>query len=476
MTIREPPPAVDRKARLQVPPQPLPKQDPAERVRNWREVSLPLSPEIAMVEAYRCIQCPAAPCVRACPVHNDIPGALWRLEQGDFLGAAAVFRETSNMPDVCGRICPQERLCEGHCVVGKNNLPVAIGRLEAFAVDQHRAAGDPSPPRPAAPTGRRVAVVGAGPAGLAAAEDLRLRGHAVTILDAWPRPGGLLLYGIPSFKLEKGLVHALIARLEGLGVDFRPGVRVGDAAALNELRTAFDAVLLAHGATISARLDLPGEDLPGVYQATEFLVRANLDESLLPAGMTPLRHAGRRVVVIGGGDTSIDCVRTAVRLGAEEVTLVYRRGEAEMRCREEERHYAQEEGVSFQFQTVPLMFLAGPDGRLSGLRCVRTVLGEPDESGRQSFLPVRGSNFVLEADSAVVAIGYRVEADFLSDCGVAVDSAGRIAVDAETMATSVPGVYSAGDSVNGADLVVTAVAGGRRAAAAIDRALARVAA
>ncbi len=462
---------VDRKIRLKLSPRTLPKQPPADRIHNWGETSLPLDLETARFEASRCIQCPAAPCTQACPVHNDIAGALWLLENGDVAGAADHYRLTSNLPEMCGRLCPQERLCEGHCVVGKNSKPVPIGKLEAFVSDYQRQHSGLPKPAVALGTGRSVAIVGAGPAGIVAAEELAIRGHAVTVYDAWPRPGGVLLYGIPSFKMSKSLLDAKIDQLRSLGVRFVPGRQV-DAVAIEDLRRSSDAVLIAHGASLPTRLGIPGENLPGVYSATEFLVRANLDETSLPEGMPVLREVGRRVLVIGGGDTSMDCARTAVRLGAEKVTLVYRRGEAEMRCREEEKRNAREEGVEFQFLTVPLLFLMGEEGRVSGARCQRCILGDPDESGRQSFVPVRGSNFVLEADTIVVAVGYRVDDSFSERTGLQVDRSGRIAVNSETMEANVPGVFAAGDAVRGADLVVTAMADGRRAAHAIDKALA----
>ncbi len=466
MANKEPIVSVDRKTRLKLPPQVLPKQKPDVRIHNFDETSLPIDLETAKLEATRCIQCPAAPCQVACPVHNDIPAAFWLLEQGDVSGAAAKFRETSNLPEMCGRLCPQERLCEGHCVVGKNNKPVAIGRLEAFIADADAKNGVPRPPV-APPTGRHIAVIGAGPAGRCAAEELATRGHSVTIYDAWPHPGGVLLYGIPAFKMSKRILDEKIDLLHDIGVQFAQGHRVegnGDFAALRE---EFDAVLVAHGASIPTRINVPGDDLPGVYSATEFLVRTNLDCERLPEGMPPLRDVGRNVLVIGGGDTAMDCVRTAVRLGATNVVDVYRRTQAEMPGREEEKRNAREEGVQFHFLAVPIEFSAGPDGRVASARFQNCRLGEPDESGRQAFIPIDDDYFTLEANTIVIAAGYKVDPGFSERTGLGVDRSSRVTVDPESMETSIPGVYAAGDSVNGADLVVTAMADGRKAARAI---------
>ena len=458
---------IDRKARLKAPPQPMPKQDPAVRVRNWDETYLGFDLAAAQLEAYRCIQCPAAPCQKACPVHNDIPGALWLLEQGDVIGAANKFRETSPVPEICGRICPQEKLCEGHCVVGKNAIPVQIGKLEFFVTDfQRRTEGLPRRVREPA-TGRRVAVVGAGPAGLAVAEELAVHGHECVVYDAWPEPGGILLYGIPDFKLSKTIVEEKIAALRALGIQFACNTFVGRDVSFAELREDYDAVFLGTGAGIGGVLGTEGEDLEGIYAATEFLVRANLSPEQLPQEMHAPVHAGQRVVVIGAGDTAMDCVRTARRLGAAEVTCVYRRSEAEMRGREEERRHAREEGVRFMFLTAPLRFLAGDDGRLRALLCGRMEMGEPDESGRRRPVPVPDSEFELPCDAAVLAIGYSADPLWRQVEGLDTDRSALVLVDRGTGRTGLPGVFAGGDNVNGADLVVTALADARRAAAAM---------
>ncbi len=452
-------PPVDRKARLKIPAQQIAKQAPNARVNNWSEVYLPISLEMAKVEAERCIQCPAAPCQQACPVHNDIPGALWLLEHGDALGAAEVFHETNSMSEMCGRLCPQERLCEGHCVVGKNAKPVAIGRLEAFVADGRRHDG----PLPVSPrlTGRRVAIVGAGPAGLTVAEDLASEGHDCTVFDAWPLAGGVLRYGIPGFKLQKEVVDEWLERLEPLPVGFRLNTRVGAGEAITVeslLNDGYDAVFLAHGASAGNPLQIDGGELMGVYQATEFLSRGNLRPDELPEAMRKPLFVGRRVVIIGGGDTSMDCSRTAVRLGASEVTLVYRRTEKEMVGREEERQHAREEGVRFEFLCAPVRFLAANSGRVNAVELQRMELGPADESGRRRPQAVPGSEFTLEADSVVLAIGYSADEDVpASATGIEYDRWGIVSVDRETGRTSRAGVFAGGDVVNGADLVVTAV-------------------
>jgi glutamate synthase (NADPH/NADH) small chain len=469
-------PPVDRKARLKIPAQKIPKQDPNVRILNWSEVYLPLDVETARVEAERCIQCPAAPCQVACPVGNDIPRALWALENGDPGAAADVFHETSNMPEMCGRLCPQERLCEGDCVVGNKAKPVAIGRLEAFVADWKRREAAPVQP-PARLSGKRIAVVGAGPAGLAVAEEMAKLGHAVTVFDSWPAPGGVLRYGIPDFKLEKHVLDEMIERLESLPITFAMNTRVavdGEKTLDGLVAEGYDAIFLAHGASVGNPLEIEGGELSGVHQATEFLSRGNLPKSELPESMHEPLHAGRRVVIIGGGDTSMDCSRTAIRLGAREVTLVYRRTEKEMVGREEERQHAREEGVRFEFLAAPVRFLGTPNARVRAVQLVRMELGPPDESGRRRPQPVPGSEFTLEADTVVLAIGYNPdEAVAASASGLATDKWGLVIVDRATGQTNRPGIYAGGDNVNGADLVVTALRDARIAARAMQEYLAQ---
>lgn len=455
---------------MQIPPQPAPKQDPKERIKNWDEVYLGYDMATARLEATRCIQCPAAPCQAACPLHNDIPGALFKLEEGDVLGAAAVFRHTNPAPNMCGRLCPQERLCEGSCVVGKKAIPVAIGKLEAFIADQEQAMGGRAIPELPPRTGKRAAIVGSGPAGLTAAEELARRGHEVKVFEAWPKPGGVLRYGIPTFKMDKRHVDEQVEYLRRLGVQFAFNVRVGDDISIDELfAQGFHAVFLGHGAAQGGRLNAPGEDLHGIHMATDFLVHANLPPRDLPHQLRQPIHLGRRVVVVGGGDTAMDCVRTALRGGAQEVVCAYRRTEAEMGGREEERHNADEEGVRFHYLAAPIRFIGDDGGRVRAIHFQRMRLGELDDSGRPRPVPIPGAEFELEADTVVVAIGYGVDKRlFETTAGLEATDWGTVAAG-EDGRTSRPGLFAAGDNVRGADLVVTALADAKRAAAAIDR-------
>ena len=458
---------IDRKARLRIPPHHVTKQTPFERVHNWDEVYHGYTVEPAMFEAQRCIQCPAAPCTKACPISNDIPGAFAFLELGRVQEAADVFRRTSEMPELCGRLCPQEHLCEGDCVVGKKAKPVAIGKLEAFLADWDRAQRGGFPvSAPEQESGLRIAVIGSGPAGLAVAEKLRAAGHGIVVYEAWPEGGGVLRYGIPNFKSAKEIVDEKLAALEQAGVEFRYRAQVGVDVDWEELAT-YDAVFLGHGAGVGKQLRMDGERLAHVYPATEFLVRANLRDEALPGGMRSRPHVGGSVVVVGGGDTSMDCVRSAMRLGAKQVTLLYRRTENEMVGREEERRHAREEGVHFEHLTTPTRLL-GADGAITGVECVRMELGEPDESGRRRPAPVQGSEFVIDADAFVVAVGYDVGTEFLPQTAeVEIDDWGQIVVD-EQGRTSRPGVFAGGDNVNGADLVVTALASAHNAVPAMQ--------
>ncbi len=474
-----------------IPAQKVTKQPASERLHNFREVSLGFTPEQAVVEAARCFNCNYHPCTNACPVHNDIPTALFHIEIGDFVGAAEVFRRRSTFPEVCGRLCPQEKLCEGACIAGniEDHPPVSIGKLEAFCTDYQRRAlgGFPMPPMKPK-TGRRVAVVGTGPAGLAAAEDLAAAGHSVTAYDMWPEPGGLLLYGIPGFKLEKEMVQAKIDMLRRMGIVFITGVKVGEDLKVDDLfKQGFEAVFLGTGAIVGNSLEVPGESLRRVYQATDFLVRGNLPPALLPEGQKEKPLVGRRTLVVGGGDTARDCVRTAARLSVEqkgEVVCVYRRSDDEMTGRMEERIHARDEGVRFEFQSVPVKFLdtvpgqthdlahveVGADGEVRGAVCVRMELGEPDSSGRRSPVPVKGSEFFVGADTVVLALGYSPDpAVPKSTPGLEADRKFRIKVKTEdTGETTRPGVYAGGDNVRGADLIVTAIAAARAAARACD--------
>ncbi len=461
--------SLDRKARMKLSPQTILKRPPEERVRDWRESYLPWDKETARLEAMRCIRCPAAPCTKACPLHNNIADYIALLEDGDVDGAARKLSESSPMPEVCSRLCPQERLCEGSCVVGKNSRAVAIGRIEAFVsgyLREHR-----PPVERVAPTGKKVAIVGAGPAGLVVAEALAKKGHACTVFDAWPEPGGLLLYGIPSFKLEKEIVDERIELLCQLGVEFRQNTTLGDGITVESLLAeGFDAVFLGFGATKETPLELSGGDLKGVYWAMDFLVRANVSAQKLPERMRRPVEVGKRVAVIGGGDTAMDCLRTALRLGAEQVTCVYRRTETEMPGRAEERKNARDEGAQFHFLAAPLRLIGDAGGQVRQMECRRRELGEPDESGRRRPVPVEGSEFLVDADTVVFALGFGVDEAPAKGCeGLERDRWDQVVADPETGATSRPGVFAGGDCARGASLVVHAVADGLRAAEGIHR-------
>ncbi len=462
--------AIDRKSRTHLPFLDVDIRDPKERVCDFEDVVISFDPQRAMLEASRCVHCPdPAACVVACPTHNDIPSAMWLIEQGQFLEAAQLYRQHSSLPEICGRVCPHEQLCQGSCVLNKNHRPVLTGALEAFVTDFERiqsAVGIPI----AKPSGKRVAIIGAGPSGMACAEQLVRKGHQVTIFEAKPAPGGLLLYGIPNFKLPKEVVDARWHDLEKAGVEFVGNTYIGKDKKIDELfAEGYQAIFVGVGTEIDAPMEVPGEDLPGVYKATEFLIRANVDLDLLPPEMNTRPMIGRKVAVIGGGDTASDCLRTALRMGAEEVVCLYRRTEKEMPGGRKDRQLAREEGAVYQFLTQPIRFIAGEDGQLAQIECIRMELGEPDAKGRRRPVPLEGTNFIVEADTAILALGYWPDPIIGETTpGLETHKWGLIVTDRKTGATSRPGVFAGGDAVTGPDLVVTAMVAGRNAAASID--------
>ena len=445
-----------------------PKRAPAARVGDCDEIDGGFTAQAAMVEASRCVQCAQPPCaIAGCPLSNRIPQWLDHVVNGRFRKAAEVIARTSNLPEACGKLCPHERLCEARCVVGRVSQPVSIGRLEEFVTRLAREKGwyRTTPARGA--TGQKVAVIGSGPAGLAAAEELLDYGHAVTVFEKHPRPGGLMVFGIPRFKYAKERMAGVIERLTAKGAEFRCGVNVGPDLSIDGLLEAqnFDAVLLAVGAEKAHRAHLPGEDLKNIHLAMEFLVGANLSGEVPPQGRSSPIEAGPVCAVIGGGDTATDCVRTAVRLGYRQVRCLYRRSEKEMPGRAEDRKHAIEVGVRLDYLVAPVEFL-GRD-LVEAVRCIRTELGQPDESGRRRPVPIPGSEFDLPVDTVVLALGFEVQDQPARSASLPLQH-GRISVDGN-LATGRPGVFAAGDAQRGADLIVTAVNDGRRAAAAIDQ-------
>jgi glutamate synthase (NADPH/NADH) small chain len=462
--------AVDRKARMKLPFVDITPRPPEIRVGDFEPTYEPLTPEEAKRAAERCIHCPdPAPCSKACPVNNDIAGAMWLIEQGDFIGAAEIYRQTSSMPEICGLVCPHDELCMGSCVRFKRGEPVITGAIEAFVTDYQRKHSEVVIPVGKV-TGKKVAIIGSGPAGLACAEQLIRKGHSVTVFEAKPSPGGLLIYGIPNFKLGKDVVGAVIGDLERAGVEFVCNMPIGPKRPIDDLlKDDYHAIFIGVGTGIDASMKVPGIDLPGVIQATEFLIRANVPAEYLPEGMEKEIRIGDKVAVIGGGDTASDCLRSALRLGSEEVICLYRRTEAEMPGNAKDRKLAKEEGAKYRFLTQPIEYIAGPDGRVSAVECLQCELGEPDESGRRRPIPIEGSNFTVPVDTVILALGYWPDETIgKTTADLETHDWGLITVDPDTLATSRPGVFAGGDAVTGPDLVVTAMRAGRIAAASID--------
>jgi glutamate synthase (NADPH/NADH) small chain len=447
---------------------PMREQDPKVRIRNFEEVPFGYTLEEAVSEAERCLQCKRAPCIQGCPVNINIPKFIREIREGDFRAAIRTIKETNNLPAICGRVCPQETQCQAVCTLGKKYEPVAIGRLERFVADWEYEHGVELP-EVGKPTGFRVAVVGSGPAGLTCAADLRRFGHEVTIFEALHEPGGVLMYGIPEFRLPKRIVRAEIENLLKMGVELKLNVVVGRTVTIDELfASGYHAVFVGSGAGLPKFLGIPGENLIGIYSANEFLTRVNLMRAyLFPEYDTPIK-VGKRVAVVGGGNVAMDAARTALRLGAERVVVLYRRTEAEMPARREEVHHAKEEGVEFEFLVNPVRFL-DTGGKVSGVECIRMELGEPDESGRRRPIPIPNSNFVIPVDTVIVAIGNDPHPLVpRTTPGLATTKHGTIVADEEGR-TSREGVFAGGDIVTGAATVISAMGAGKRAALAIHR-------
>jgi len=463
------------KEKMSIPPQRMPEQDPSVRARNMDEVALGFTAEQARMEASRCLNCPTKPCIKGCPVAVDIPAFLAKAAAGDFEGALAVIRRTSLLPAVCGRVCPQEKQCQKFCTMGKLlkdvDQAVAIGRVERFCADfaanVHSSLNPQSPSLPL-PGAKRVAVVGSGPASITCAADCARAGLDVTIFEAFHRPGGVLIYGIPEFRLPKRIVQAEIDGLRRMGVKIETNFVVGRTRSLHELSAEYDAVFVGTGAGLPKFMGIEGENLVGVFSANEYLTRANLMRAYQEHQVdTPFWH-GRRVAVLGGGNVAMDSSRMALRLGAEKVYLVYRRSEVEMPARREEVLHARAEGVEFLMLQNAKRVLGDEQGRVKGLECLRYELGAPDERGRRRPVAIAGSEFTLEVDTVIVAVGNGSN-PLISDTTreLAVNDHGNILVDPETNMTSIPGVFAGGDIVLGAATVILAMGEGRRAAAGI---------
>ncbi len=459
--------------RMKLPRLDMPARAPEERGHDFREVNLGFAPETAQNESLRCLACAKPTCSHGCPVGVDVKAFVALIEAGDFLGAAAKIREDNVLPAVTGRVCPQEDQCEGSCLIGKRGAPLAIGHLERFVADWERQTGAVGLPARAPATGKRVAVVGSGPAGLAAAGDLVQRGHGVRVFEALHEIGGVLIYGIPEFRLPKDIVRQEVDTMRLMGVEFETNVVVGKTVTIDELMTeeGYDAVFIATGAGLPRFLGVPGEHLNGVYSANEFLTRVNLMKAYrFPEYDEPVYDCrGKSVAVVGGGNTALDSIRTALRLGAREATLVYRRSDAEMPARAEEVHHAREEGIRFMTLTNPVEFLGDEKGNLRAARCMRMELGEPDESGRRKSNAIPGSDFEIPLDLVIIAVGTGANPIVQSSTpGLATDRRGYIAANGETLRTSKRGVFAGGDIVTGAATVILAMGAGRKAAKSIN--------
>lgn len=449
----------------------MPELAPEIRVTNFEEVALGYTPELAQNEANRCLECKNRPCVAGCPVNVNIPEFIHEIKEGNFMDAYRKIIETNGLPAVCGRVCPQESQCEKYCVRGIKGDPVGIGRLERFAADfamQQGVCGEEYTPEK---NGRKVAVIGSGPAGLTCAADLAKRGYDVTVFEAFHTAGGVLKYGIPEFRLPKAIVDLEINALKKLGVTVKLDMVIGKILTLDELKAdGFKAIFIGSGAGLPSFMNIPGENLNDVYSANEFLTRANLMHAYLyPAYDTPIKPY-TKVAVIGGGNVAMDAARVAKRLGAKEVYIVYRRSEAEMPARVEEVHHAKQEGIEFHLLTAPVEIIGDEKGNVTGMSCVRMELGEPDASGRRRPVIIPGSEYLLDVNAVIVAIGQSPNPMIKNATpALKTQSWGGIVANEETGETSIPGVYAGGDAVTGAATVILAMGAGKIAADSIDK-------
>ncbi|SDB13009.1 glutamate synthase (NADPH/NADH) small chain [Ruminococcaceae bacterium FB2012] len=445
---------------------PMPEQDPKVRARNFMEVSQGYTKELAMQEAQRCLNCKNRPCMTGCPVSVRIPEFIAQVAAGNIEEAYRIIKSTNALPAVCGRVCPQERQCESKCVRGIKGEPVGIGRLERFCADYMRgkAAAESIPES----NGHKVAIIGAGPAGLTAAGDLAKLGYDVIVYEAFHTAGGVLMYGIPEFRLPKAIVQSEIEGLEAMGVKIMTNMVIGKVLSVDELfEMGFDAIFIGSGAGLPRFMNIPGEDLVGVYSANEYLTRINLMKAYLDDYFTPIIRS-KKVAVIGGGNVAMDSARSAMRLGAEKVYIIYRRSEEELPARKEEVHHAREEGIEFMFLSNPTRIIGSEDGHVTGIECVRMELGEPDASGRRSPVEIPGSEFTIDIDTAIMAIGTSPNPLLrMTTPGLEVNKKGTLIVD-ENECTTKEGVFAGGDAVTGAATVILAMGAGKKAAAAID--------
>ena len=461
---------------------PIPTQDPLVRAHNFDEVTLGYTEELAIDEALRCLNCKNMPCVGACPVNIHIPEFIAKIKDGDFEGAYQIIAKSSSLPAVCGRVCPQETQCESKCVRGIKGEPVGIGRLERFVADWHNAHSNEIPATEPK-NGHKVAIVGAGPSGLTCAGDLAKKGYEVTVFEALHAAGGVLVYGIPEFRLPKSIVKKEVDNLRAMGVEIQTNMVIGKTLTVDELlENGYEAVFVGSGAGLPNFMNIPGESYKGVYSANEFLTRSNLMKAYREDAITPIMKGGR-VAVVGGGNVAMDAARMALRLGAEKVYIIYRRSMEELPARREEVEHAMEEGIEFMLLNNPVEILGyhNPDDRrdpkngfVTGIKCIRMELGEPDERGRRRPVPVFGSEFVLDIDTVVISIGTSPNPLIkMTTSDLEVNKRGGIIVEEETGATSREGIYAGGDAVTGAATVISAMGAGKKAARAIDEYLSK---